>query len=247
MITRTVSRTLEMLNQPIAQQPEFSVVYMRWQGEQGFRWAILPSDEADLVISDLEDPTGLWNHSRFMPHAAAVKKGAHSKEDFKGRAWLVAPAVIDRFRESGYPYSRDYDESEMFKPAVWGEMPPQDYQLVFWCSYDHSMMDVAGEFIVARKAILVCGSSYKMSKIRELAAAQPQRFALANDEDYYVRGNGMSNDLMVSFTDAEYASFKMDHKCMSGLWEVAQLFGFDYKEYEADCRDSDDDDDDDDI
>lgn len=244
MITRNVSRTLEMLNQPISQQPEFSVVYMRWQGEEAFKWAILPSDEANMVISDLEDPNGLRTHSRFMPHADAVKTGTRSKNDFKGHAWLVAPAVIDRFREIGYPYSRDYDESEMFKPTVWGEMPPLDYQLVFWCSYDHSMMNVKGEFIASRKAILVCSSSYKMSKIRELVAAQPQRFALANDEDYYVPGNGMSNNLMVSFTDEEYASFKMSHKCMTGLWEVARFFGFDYKEYEADQCDDDDDDDD---
>ena len=230
MAIRCVTRNIEIDFLDIPQAPGYAVVFARWEGEQAFKWAIVERQRADMWMTSIVDPVQVEHTTRLMPHL----KGKTRKE-WPGRPMLIKSRGVDLFRKFGYPFGKD-DDVKCYEPKKWMQSIVGDFQLVFWCLYDHTLLDKQGNLITGAKIVLVSDDSDDMSKLDDLVKNSSGKFTWLYEEHYYVRGNGMSNNIVVHFTDEEYVRLKTNTQSMSSLWDLCHFFGYDYKEFKAPAR-----------
>lgn len=234
--SKPVQRVMEFCKVEI--DTDFCILYARMQGEKNFNWGFYSHKAAENVVKTIQHPSDMKRSWQPMPHAKARSgKGSHSKaSDFRGYLSALPSDVIADWRERGvsFDYAKNYD----FK-ANWGEGLPEGWSMVWWCGYDHTMLDRDGRLVNLPQVELACSSSYNMDKLDELVATDA-RFSWADGEHHYVPHNGMSNNLVIHFTDEQYEDRLMKGH-MSGLYQILPFLGLDYKEYEAaECDDDDD-------
>jgi len=239
MISRAVNRTIEIESVKIPQAPGYELVYARWAGATTFSTQVMSAEVARKTENILMDPEKMGRFGLLMPHAATSN---HNKaKDFTGFAVLATNTWVNAFVANGGPFMSD-EKKPFFEPKAWGEVPGSDFQMVFFCSYDHSMMGLDGKLFTIRGVAMFSDDLFSRHAVDAFIKASNGKLEWV-PSDYSWRE---PSTIYINFTDEEYTAMKVQHRSINGWWEVCSFMGVDSAQFEVAKSDDDDDDDDDD-